>query len=304
MKSVAPTPNHRWDDLRFLLAVARAGTLLGAGRALGVTTSTVGRRLRALEEQLGVQLFERTSEGVIATLAAERLLPWAEGVEQAHEAFARAVRGLEREPVGRVRVTGPPGLVDHFLAPAAGRLRQAFPRIELVVDASVAYADLSRGEADIALRGRRPERGDLVFRRLGPFASCVIGCAGTYAGAPPVDDLGRLPWLQWGDDLAHIPDARFVAAHVPASAIVLRTSSFAAQLAAARAGVGVMLAAAPFARLDGVTAVPLAGAAAAALNQAPAPELYLVGHQALRRVPRVAVVWEFLLDLLDVHTQA
>ncbi len=292
-----PTP---WTDLEIFLATWRAGSLVGAAQALGVHGSTAGRRLDNLEAALGIQLFERTPEGVIATLAAERLHPWAEAVDQAHTAFQQALHGLEQEPVGTVRVTGPPGLVDHFVAPALGRLREQFPGLTVVLDASVGYADLSRGDADIALRAHRPDRGDLVVRRLGPFPPCVVGAADRFADAAPVSDLSTLPWVQWGDDLLHIPDARWVSEHVAPTAYVLRTSSFAGQLEATRRGAVVTFCAAPFATLPGLCAVPLAGAAAQAQARAPSQPLWLVGHRALRSVPRVAVVWAFLLDLMDV----
>lgn len=302
MQNMPELEDYRWDDLRTFLELWRAGSLLAAAERLTVNPSTVGRRIDALEEALGVQLFERTPEGVIATLAAEQLVPFAEAVERSHQEFSHALRGLEQEPAGTVRVTGPPGLVDHFLAPAVGELRATFPRLIVSLDASVGYADLSRGEADIALRARRPERGDLVSARLGPFAPAVIGSRSRYADARPVRELGELPWAQWGDELLHIPDARWVAAHVPEEAVVLRTSSFASQIEAARAGVAVTLAAAPFGTLADLCVVPLAGAARKAVAAIPPQSIYLVGHQALRRVPRVAVVWEFLKDRIAAVT--
>jgi len=295
---------HRWDHLETFLAAWRAGSLLGAGKALGVNASTIGRRLGALEAAVGVQLFERTKEGVLPTVHAERLLPWAVAVEQAHQGFVNAVGELEREPVGTVRVTGPPGLVDHFLAPAMGELRHRYPGLQVVLDASIGYADLSRGEADIALRAQRPTRGDLVARRLGPFGSVVVGARSVYAEGPPVAELGALPWLQWGPELAHIPDAVWLAEQVPAEAVVLRTNSISAQLEAARAGVGVMLAAAAYATLEGVCEVSLMGEAEALVSSRPGQSIWLVGHQALRGVPRVAAVWDFLAERLAGHQLA
>lgn len=300
---IMPTP-HRWDHLEAFLATRRAGSLLAAAEELGVNATTVARRLEALEAALDIQLFERTPGGVLPTLAAEQLLPWAEGVEQAQQAFVHAVQGLEREPVGRVKVTGPPGLVDHLVVPALGELRASFPGLQVELDASVAYADLSRGEADIAIRGRRPERGDLVARRLGPYGSAVLGAPEVYARAAPAEALGSLPWVQWGADLAHLADARFIEAHVPPEAIVLRTSSFAGQVEAARRGLAVMLAARPFASIEGLCEVPLDGPAATAVAGLGGQSIWLVGHRALRRVPRVAVVWEFLADRLQAARDA
>jgi DNA-binding transcriptional LysR family regulator len=299
MQNPGADDDYRWDDLRTFLALWRSGSLLAAARALQVNPSTVGRRLDALEEALSVQLYERTPEGVIATLAAEQLVPFAEAVERSNQEFSLALRGLEREPEGTVRVTGPPGLVDHFLAPALGELRAQFPRIRVSLDASIGYADLSRGEADIALRAGRPQRGDLVSQMLGPYRSSVVGAAHVYEGGAPIKRLDALPWCQWGDELLHIPDARWVTEHVDDASVVLRTNSFAAQIEAARAGVSVMVTAEPFAALDGLCRVPLAGAAKRALAEMPSQPIFLVGHQALRRVPRVAVVWTFLREKMS-----
>jgi DNA-binding transcriptional LysR family regulator len=283
--------SYRWDDIRTFLAVWRGGSVSGAAKALGVNPSTIGRRLDIFEEALAARLFERTPEGVIATLAAERLVPFAEAVERAHHELLYAVQGLEREPEGVVKITGPPGLIDHFIAPAMDELRTTFPGLRIVLNASVGYADLSRGEADIALRARRPTSGDLIAKDLGPFPSCVIGARHLFDGVPPVTDTHALPWIQWDEDLLHIPDARWVSDHVDPERIVLRTSSISSQIEAARAGLGVFVAARPFGDLVGLIQVPWAGP-----GGFPDLPLYLVSHTALRRVPRVAVTWAFLRD--------
>ena len=303
MQNMNDAIDYHWDDLRTFLTLWRRGSLLAAAAHLGVNASTVGRRLDSLEAAIGTQLFERTPEGVIATLAAEQLLPYAEAVERANQDFTLALSGLEQEPAGRVTITGPPGLIDHFVAPAVGAMCQQFPKLRPVLDASAAYADLSRGDADIALRAKRPERGDLITQRLGPFSSCIVGARHAHLNAPPIDDINALSWCQWGDDLLHLPDAQWIAAHVDEDAILIRTNSIAAQLEAARAGVAVLLVAAPFADLDGLCAVPLTRRARRRLGPYPRSPLYLVGHRALRRVPRVAVVWAFLKEHIEAKNR-
>lgn len=286
-----------WDLVRVFLDVARTGRLAAAAERLGLDVSTVSRRLDRLEGELGVALFERTTTGVIATAAGEKLVPAAEDMARAMGELGLAVDAVEAEAEGVVRLTSPPGVADVFVAPALARFHARHPRVRIDLDASVGYADLTRGEADLALRARRPERGDLVAQRLVTTRSIPAGARGyvEHLGALRTTDAAR--WIAWGHDLAQIPDARWLTQHVKV-APVLRTSSFSAQLAAAAGGLGLMLAPEPYlARFD--LAPARAGRAlAAAWAALPVGELWLVGHVALRRVPRVAAVWDFVVEEL------
>jgi DNA-binding transcriptional LysR family regulator len=290
--------DFRWDDLRVVLALFRERSLSAAALRLGVNPSTIGRRIDALEEALGTALFDRGPDGAVATAAAEELVPIAESIERATAEVARLVEGYEAEPEGLVRVTAPPGLVDYFLAPMVPRLARQYPRIRLVLDASVGYADLGRHEADIALRGLRPERGDLVARKILTATSVIVASRRYLQRVGEVSRLADLAWVTWADDLAHIPDARWLRSQVPAESIALYTSSMNAQILAVRAGAGAMLMARPFARVAGLREVTLAPALVRSLEPLPSGELWLVGHRATRDVPRVAAVWQFLLDEL------
>lgn len=291
----------RWDDLSVVLALAREGSLSGAAARLGVNVSTVGRRLDAIEEALGAHLFDRTSRGVVATELSEALVPVAEAMERAAADAMRIVAGRETEPEGTVRISAPPGLASWAIAPKLVTLRAAYPKIAIELEASVGYVDLTRREADLALRAVRPQSGDLVGVRL-LEAEAVIAVAPSAARCAPIDDLGAIDWVTWGADLAHLPDAGFVTRHVPADRVVLRTSSMDAQIQAVRAGIGAMLIHRPFLPLTGLAALPLGPRATERLRALPRGSLWLVGHRALRDVPRVRVVWDFLLALFERPT--
>lgn len=105
-------------------------------------------------------------------------------------------------------------------------------------------------------------------------------------------------WIVWGQDLAHLPDAMWLRKHAPGITPVLRTSHFSSQLAAARAGLGAVITAQPFARGD-LAHVAHARALDAAWAELPSGTLWLVGHRALRNVPRVAAVWSFVRETID-----
>jgi DNA-binding transcriptional LysR family regulator len=289
----------RWDDFKLVLAIARERSLSAAGARLGLNASTLSRRLDALEETLGAHLFDRTSGGVVPTELAEALVPAAEGMERAAADALRAVEGRETEPEGEVRITAPPGFASLVIAPALVRLAERHPRLRIALDASIGYADLTRREADIALRMVRPEGGDLVAKLVGEAPLVPLAARAFVEAHGPVEDLAELRWIVWGDDLAHLPDARWLRAQVPEDRIVLRTSSIEAQLRAMESGLGAALHVPHFVSAGAIAPLRLRPALAKRLPPFPRGQLWLVTHRALRQVPRVAVVWDFLAEELE-----
>jgi DNA-binding transcriptional LysR family regulator len=158
-----------WDNARFFLTVARAGTLRGAARALGVDQATVGRRVTALEAELGARLFLRTPTMFVLTDAGEALAPSAEAMERAAHVIEHRIAGLDKQLAGRIRITTTESLGARFVMPALVRLRRLHPGIDIVCTTSSQIANLTRREADLAIRTTRPNSPDLITRRLGQF---------------------------------------------------------------------------------------------------------------------------------------
>ena len=285
----------RWDDIRIFLAVHRRKTLAAAATRLGLDTSTVSRRLAALEADLGERLFERTREGLHPARAAERVLAAAEAMEAAHARLARDASDIEHLAEGVVRISTAPGLSSTFISPALPRLRKLYPRISIELDAQVAPRDLTRHEADLALRSIRSQGAELVTTKLvtAPWVAAASPRVASKLGT--IRDWTAAAWVQWDRDLASFGPARWIAQHVPAAAIALRTSDFPAQLAAVRAGLGLMLAPVPYLEPWNLVAVEFVSSLP---HDWPSDDLWLVGHRALREVPRVAAVWEFLAEEL------
>lgn len=298
MQRTAKLEKLHWDDVRLFLALCRAETLGAAAKALGLDASTVSRRLVALEEALGASLFDRGRDGVALTKAAEDLLPVAEEIEEGFGRFAHAVGGLEREVAGTVKLACPPDLAEVVLAPLIPQLLDKHPRLRVVIDPGEGVVDLSRREADLALRTVRPQRGDLLVTR-------VLSARWVLAGHPILTKkLGTLrawadaPWVGWGDRLSHVPAARWLAEHVKGHEPRLRSDSLMVQLAVLRAGGGVALVPAPSIDHYGLVPVKLAPALRDDAASWPTDELFLATHRALRDVPRIRVVWELLLAQL------
>jgi DNA-binding transcriptional LysR family regulator len=288
----------RWDDVQLFLAAHRHGTLGAAAARLGVDVSTMSRRLTALERALGVRLFDRTRQGLAPTRASAVVLPAAEAMETALGRLARDVSGLEADAVGVVRLSVAPGMSDAFVAPLLPGLREKHPQIRLEIDASTRAVDIARHEADLALRSVRLEGAELLVTKLMTARWVAM------ASPPLAQELGRLrswdaaPWIAWDSDMASMPAARWLARHGSRAEIALRTSHFATQLSAAEAGLALMLAPEPYARVRELVPVRTAESLAAAVKEWPSDDLWLVGHRALRDVPRVSAVWSYLVEAL------
>ncbi len=155
-----------WDNARFFLAVARTGTLRGAAAQLAVDQATVGRRIAALEETLSTTLFLRTPALFVLTPAGEALLGAAETMEQAALSIERRIAGLDDQLAGTIRVATTDSLGKHFVVPAIAKVRRAHPCIEIVCVTSAQIANLTRREADVAIRTLRPDAPDLIARKL------------------------------------------------------------------------------------------------------------------------------------------
>jgi DNA-binding transcriptional LysR family regulator len=288
----------RWDDVRLFLALCRARTVSEAGRTLGVDSSTVSRRLNALEQVLAATLFDRGHEGISATKAAEDLLPVAEEMESVMLRFASAADGLEREVSGLVRIACPPDVADVVIAPLLRDLFERYPALRIEIAPGEAVIDLGRREADLALRTVRPTQGDLVVTRVTSVRWVVVASPALAKKLGPLRAWHDAPWVGWGERLSQIGPARWLATHAKDVVPIVISDSMKVQLAVVGAGVGVTLVPEPSAQYYGLVPVKLAPALHEDAGQWPTDELFLVTHRALRDVPRVRAVWDLLLEPL------
>lgn len=293
-----------WDDLKLILAIARTGSLLGAARALQVNASTIGRRLDALEEAFGIRIFDRTRQGIAITELAEQLIPFAEAAEQAASGFLWTIEGHEQKPEGIVRISAPPGVASLVLAPRLIELHARYPELQIQVDAEVGYADLSRRETDIALRAHRPTSGDLISKCLLSVPYAVMMHSDTCPHSP-VQSWDELKWIDWGPGLSHMVTSIWLRERVSKEQIIIHSDSIDVQAQAALSGLGAWLTSEPLGLQSGLQMVPLADHLQKEVRELPLGSVWLVGHRALRHVPRISVVWEFIVELFqwDAHPE-
>jgi DNA-binding transcriptional LysR family regulator len=280
-----------WDDLRFVLAIARNGNLREAATALGVNHSTMFRRLNALERSLNTKLFERLASGYRPTDSGERLLATAERMETEVLALDRDVIGRDTRLTGKLRVTASETLAFGVLAREIARFRQRNPSIivELLVDNRT--LDLSRREADVALRAMRPAQGDLFGRKLTDIHWCFYGSTdylGAHGAPSRRQDLGKHQVISWGEAMQPTKAAAWLAKHVPTRSVCYRTNSPVNQFLAAKAGMGLAL-------------LPCyLGDSDQALTRVLSPfpglrtELWLVTHRSLKETARIRSFMELV----------
>lgn len=221
-----------WDDLKFALAVGRAGTLSGAARALRVNATTVGRRIAAIEENLGARLFDRTAGGLRPTDAGHRALAHAEDIERSTISLSRQIEGQDSRVEGCVRLTGLDAIFDHLIIPLLPRLLSRHPGVEVTFASGVEIVDLSRREADIALRDFKPSHPDAVSKKLGTVAMAVYASKNLAVGENP--PLIALPRESDWTDFSHILPGLF-----PRSFVTARGNTEGHLLSLTRAGTGI-----------------------------------------------------------------
>ena len=279
---------ENWNDLKLVLAIARAGTLGGGANALGVNHSTAFRRLNALEEKLGVRLFERLPGGVYRTTTeGERVATTAERVETEADALSREVGGRDQRLTGALRVTSSETLAYSVLTAQLARFREAHPGIvvELVVDNRV--LSLSRREADIALRVTRPKEPDLFGRKLADIAWTIYGAP----SLGPIEDLAGRDFIGWGAEATGIAAADWLGEKIEPHHIVYRASSLINQFTAAKAGIGYAVLPCYLGDIEPglvrATATPVIE-----LTR----ELWIVTHADLRKTARVRAFFDIVGD--------
>lgn len=228
-----------WDGLRLLLEVARTGSLLRAGRALGVATSTVSRRLTALEEGFGVRLVERASDGCRLTVQGEL-------VAQSARAMSRELGRVREQMAGAVSGKVVVACSDGFVSAVTdfvARFEVVHPECVVEIDVNNDYVRVAKGEADVAIRMAHLGEPSLVYRRLmtmdyGYFCASALRERLVEQGGGVLPRPGQVPFVSVSPPLDRAPQARAATA-AGFVKVKVRTNSFMAQLSAVQRGIGV-----------------------------------------------------------------
>lgn len=288
-----------WDDCRYFLTVAETGSLSAAARRLGQSHSTILRRLDKLEAALDARLFERFQSGYVLTATGEELLALLAPVGENMEEAERRISGRNAALQGTIRVTTTDTLLHGLLLPVLSAFRQAHPGIRLQLTVANSFLNLTRRDADVAIRPTNTPPDNLVGRKLGsvqtaPYASEAYLRRAREEGKRD-DDWAAHGWVAPDEALAHLAQARWLREHVPAEQHVASVDSLLGMASAVEAGMGMGMLLGLLA--DGKPGLVRLAPPDPALDT----EVWILTHPDLRRVNRIRSFTDFLYASLSGH---
>lgn len=276
-----------WDDFRLVKAISDQQSLVGAAESLGLNHSTVFRRLGALESTLKTRIFERSRNGYTPTAAGERMVALADQMANEINGFELKCAGRDVQPSGELRVATNDTMLIHLLTPIFAGFTKAFPDIRLDIVVSNAALNLSKRDADIAIRATANPPETLVGRNIGAIAWAEYA-ATALVESKSVPERHEARWVGYGDNLSGLMANRQLEHKFEDKQIVYRVNTVLglAEAVAANIGLGYL----PCFigdRMPGITRVsePLAE---------PLSHLWLLTHPELRDAARVRAFMTFV----------
>ena len=233
-----------WDDLKIFLDVTRQQKLEGAAAHLHIDATTISRRIKRLEHDLGITLFERTRRGHMLTPAGERLALQAEAMESAYLDI-RAETASEQSAAGRIRLGVTEGLGSSMIAPALKQFRESHPKIDIDLISLSGFVSVPKREADMSILLARPSSGRLKVRKLTDYSLQLYGARDYLEDGASIDsraDLQNHTLIGYVDDLIYSSQLRYFDELLPGLTPHLCSPSIVAQLemVAAGAGLGIL----------------------------------------------------------------
>ncbi|TXF99760.1 LysR family transcriptional regulator [Massilia arenae] len=276
-----------WNDVRIFLAVVRSGSFGEAARTLGVSHPTVGRRIKALEDEAEQALFRRTRDGLVLTDAGDGVLALAESMENSALAMERRLAGNHERLEGILRISSAEWFAGYVLAPVLAELTHRHPAVVPEVIASYRLLDLSRREADVAFRLVPFSEPDIVQRRLMSIPYGLYGSADTASALQA--DPASVGLILMNTAQSHFPDVAWLLDRFPSSRRVFTSTSRAVQAQMCLQGMGIAVLPRPLGdALSGLQRIDMP-------DQPPSRDIWVGYHHDLRHMDRLRA----MLDIAD-----
>lgn len=285
-----------WDNIRFFLAVARAGSVTSAAREMGVKHSTILRRLDNLEQEVDTRLFSRLSSGYRLTPAGESILVLAEAMEANALSLSRALRGKDSVAEGQVNFTLPANTAFVFdIREIVAEFSLKYPKIVLNIISESEFSDITRLENDVALRVTNEPPAELIGKKV---ATVYVDAYVSRQHHPVItQNFADYRWILWIMNKKNTQLEEWMLGHISGEQIALRTNDAGTAITAVLQGVGACILPRHVGdRIDGLVRLKL-------------PEiefesgLWLLTHEDYRGVTRIKVLMDFLQERLPLLFQ-
>jgi len=275
-----------WDDIRFVLALSRAGSLKEAAQTLGVNQSTVYRRIQQCESELGVKLFDRSTQGHELTPAGMKMLSFAERTEEGIEVLVTELHGHDASLAGSIHITSTDTISSTLLLPALSDFRTQYPGIHLHVSINSQHLDLSRREADVALRPTLSPPSHLSGVCLCKDDWAVYGVRGE-ALPTSASELGEFDAVGGDQELAKIPAMAWFIDHTKPERVIMNTSSVATSIEMIKMQLCIGV-------LPGFVGDADSELVRAPLSTGHTIEVWLLTHPEIRKAARIRALFDFM----------
>lgn len=292
-----PSGGFNWNHARTFLAAADTGSFSAAARVLESTQPTVGRQVAALEEELGIGLFERVGNGLALTPAGAELAAHVRTMHDAAVHMSRIAAGRSQALAGTVRISASELVAAYLLEPAVRRLRREHPAIELEIVVSNSAHDLQRREADLAIRNFAPAEPELYARKLPSrvarlYATPALVASLSRGGPLAPADLARAEFFGFVEVDRMVTYLNHLGIPATRRSFPIITDNHLVQWQLCRAGLGICIVMEQVGDAD-----PLVQQVLPSLPPMPVP-VYVVSHRDLRTSRRMRVVFDLLVEEL------
>lgn len=285
-----------WDGFRYFLAAAESGSLSAAAKQLGSNQPTVGRHIDALEASLGIKLFQRSVRGLNLTPEGQFIYEQSKAIHHSVVKIRRLSQNDKQEVSGTVRLALPEGLAHEVLIPSLDDFYRLYPQVRLEINISSTTANLTRGDADVAVRLFRPQEKNLVVKFIGHMEMAVYASSAyqqNYRLPGKISELKQHRIIAYGHRQASLPENRWLLNHAGEMRCVMLSDSTMARINATRAGIGISVQPVALARQYG-DLIPLF-----TKTDLSSHDVWLVYHQDLRNLSRINAINDFISERLS-----
>lgn len=284
-----------WENIKFFIALAKEGSLIGAANLINSNHTTVYRRIKKFEEQYHINLFERTPTGYFLTPQGEELFKYSEEIEQKMDNVFQNIQGLENQLKGEVCITTTQSLARIYLPELMVKIRDSWPLLNLDFRVSNNFYNLSRREADIAIRPSNIVPDHLVGRKLGKINFGIFGSKKLFSRKINFNkEQEKLKFLGLSDSLSHLLSSQWLEKNIPKKQVIAHVDELTTMAQLCEAGVGVALLPlyfeAQFKELKLIYD----------LEDFIGNDLWILTHKNQSQLPKIKVCTEFLYQELKI----